>query len=76
MEFFNNKKGRAGLKSIIMTFVWLLLYVVFLPTIQALLTDVAPYFAGNTMGLWLVSLIPLAILLGIFMAALGLSEAQ
>jgi hypothetical protein len=65
MFFKLNKKGKVGIIGVATIFIELVIYSVFLPSINEAITTTSSYLAGNTMALWLIQLLPLFIVIAI-----------
>jgi len=71
MHLFNSKKGVFTLRNLGIFFFDLIVFVVFLPSINMFIEEALPFLAGNTMGLWIIKLIPLALLLALTLGIFG-----
>ncbi len=61
----NNKKGAFSIRSILISFVAIISYSALLPSLNEVITDIAPQVTGMT--LWVIQLFPLIILLTIIL---------
>ena len=65
MEFLKNRSGKFGIKSLGILFVDLLLFSIFLPSINEIIGNTMPYFSDNPIGTMALSMIPLFILIAL-----------
>jgi len=70
-----NKKGVTVI-GIIMSFIALLIYVAFLPTILALISTALPYLTGDPMTTMIISLFPLILLLMVIVGTISGGEVR
>lgn len=60
-----NNKGAVSIRGILVSFVAIISYSALLPSLNAVITDIAPQVTGMT--LWVIQLFPLIILLTIIL---------
>lgn len=61
----NGKRGGITLAGLALLFVELVVFVAMLPTINQVIQDALPYLASSEMAVWIIQLIPLAIVIGL-----------
>lgn len=69
-----NKKGSISMGGLGLLFLELAVFVAFLPNINQLINDALPYLAENVIAVWILRLLPLAIVMALTLSVFKKDE--